>query len=717
MSEQLNRLTALFQRNADLFVTVALFGILGLLIVPVPPWAMDVLLTMSIGLALLILLTVVYVREPSEFSVFPTILLAATLLRLGLNIASTRLILLEGYAGKVIESFGNFVVGGNYVVGGVIFAILVIINFIVITKGAGRIAEVSARFTLDAMPGKQMAIDADLNAGLIDEVAARDRREAIAKEADFYGSMDGASKFVRGDAVAGLLITAVNVVGGIAIGIFQRGLTVTDAMSRYTLLSIGDGLVSQVPALIISLAAGVLVTRSSGDNDLSEHVGRQLTTYPRALMMAGGMLGLMAFVPGLPFIPFAALGGGSFLLARQMMKKAGAEARESKLAALAGAGGGGATEALPGASGQGGAAAGSSDAGDKLVRALHTDILAVELGYGLLSLADPKGDGDLTVRIRELRQALAEELGMLIPPIVVRDNLELPSERYRILMRGKVIGESELLPNRFLAIGEEAQQAKLSGVPTTEPAFGLSALWINDGDRRDAEVSGLTVVDPKSILITHLAEVLKKNASLLLNREDVQQMIDVVKSRHPTLIQELIPDLASIGLIQRILGNLLAERIPLKPLNVILETLADFAPITKHPDELTEQIRRRLSIYYVEQFLNDEGELPVITLAPELEAALAGQVQKGPTEFALMVDPATTQHLVERLQGFERLIGQGEAAPVLLLSAELRGAFRRFFGAHLPRFACLSYVEVPADVRIQSIGSVPAPAARGASAA
>jgi flagellar biosynthesis protein FlhA len=703
MSEQFNRLGKYFQRNGDLFVTAGLFGILALLVMPIPPWVMDLFLTLSIGLAMVVLLTVVYVREPSEFSVFPTVLLAVTLLRLGLNIASTRLILLEGYAGRVIEAFGNFVVGGNYLVGGVIFAILVIINFIVITKGAGRIAEVSARFTLDAMPGKQMAIDADLNAGLIDENTARARREAIAKESDFYGSMDGASKFVRGDAIAGLLITAVNVVGGIAIGIFQRDMTVSEAMTLYTLLSIGDGLVSQIPALIISLAAGVLVTRSSGESDLSEHVGRQFTAYPRAIMMAGAMLGVMSLLPGLPFLPFAALGGASFLLARQLQKD---PARQRKTGVIAG-------QAQPkletAAGGGGGGVPPPADAGDKLVQALHTDVLAVELGYGLISLADPRVEGDLTVRIRELRHALAEELGMLIPPIVVRDNLELPSEQYRVLMRGKVIGESELLPNRFLAIGDDHERGKLSGVPTTEPAFGLAALWINEGDRRTAEVNGLTVVDPKSILITHLAEALKRHAALLLNREDVQQMVDVVKGRHPTLIQELIPDLASIGLIQRVLGNLLAERVPLKPLSVILETIADFAPLSKHPDELTEQVRRRLSLYFVEDLLNEERQLSVVTLAPELEQMLANQVHKGPTEMALMIDPVTTQHLVDRLKSFERLATESEAQPVILLSAEVRGAFRRFFGGHLPRLTCLSYVEIPPDIEIQALGMIPAP--------
>ncbi len=705
MNAQIDRIGGLLQRNADLLVTLGIFGILGLLIMPIPPWMMDLFLTLSLGLSLVVLLTVVYIRNPSEFSVFPTVLLAVTLLRLGLNIASTRLILLEGYAGQVIEAFGSFVVGGNYVVGGIVFVILVIINFIVITKGAGRIAEVSARFTLDAMPGKQMAIDADLNAGLIDENTARERRESIAKEADFYGSMDGASKFVRGDAVAGLLITGVNVIGGIMIGILQRDMSVTEAMSLYTLLSIGDGLISQIPALIISLAAGLLVTRSSGDSDLSEHMRTQLTTYPRALMTAGAMLGVMAVLPGLPFIPFAALGGGSVLLARRLQNQTRQEktvALEARKKAEA--------DGLPGPDGRRGGAGGES--GDKLVEALHTDVLAVELGYGLLSLADPRAEGDLTVRIRELRHALADELGMLVPPIVVRDNLELPSERYRILMRGKVIGEAELLPNRFLAIGEETDRTKLSGVPTVEPAFGLSAMWITEAERRTAEIGGMTVVDPKSILITHLAEVLKRNASLLLNREDVQQMIDVVKSRHPTLVQELIPDLASIGLIQRILGNLLAERVPLKPLTVILETIADFAPITKHPDELTEQVRRRLSIYFIESLVSEDRELPVITLAPELEQMLAGQIHKGPTELSLVIDPHTTQHLVERLEGFDRLVGPGDTPPALLVSAEIRVAFRRFFGGHLPRLTCLSYIELPADVKIQSLGVVPPAPAR-----
>lgn len=709
MSEQMDRLGVWLKARSDLLLAVGIFGVLGLLILPIPAWSMDLFLTLSIGLSMVILLQVVYIREPSEFSVFPTILLGVTLLRLGLNVASTRLILLDGFAGRVIESFGEFVVGGNYVVGGVLFAILVIINFIVITKGAGRIAEVSARFTLDAMPGKQMAIDADLNAGLIDETAARNRREAIAKEADFYGAMDGASKFVRGDAVAGLLITGVNIFGGIAIGIFQRGLSVGDSMGRYTLLSIGDGLVSQIPALIISLAAGILVTRSSGESDLGENVGKQLTSYPKALMMAGTMLGVMAVIPGLPFIPFAALGGCSFILSRQIRKNAGKVAAQEALEERQLA----ERKALPGA---GSAHSGGGDGGDKLVQALHTDVLAVELGYGLISLADPKSDGDLTERIRELRHALAEELGMLIPPIVVRDNLELPSETYRILLRGKSIGKAELLPNRVLAIGDEGDRSKLSGVPAREPAFGLPAIWINEGDRRDAEVLGLTVVDPKSILITHLAETLKKCAALLLTREDVQKMVDVVKGRHPTLIQELVPEVASIGQIQRILSNLLEERIPLKPLNVILETLADFCPLTKHSDELTEQVRRRLSYYYIEGMLNDDRELNVITLAPEFEQMLAGQVQKGPTELTLMIDPVTTQHLVERLQAMEQLAGQ-DSPPVVLLSSEIRAGFRRFFGGHLPNISVLSYVEIPADVKVQSQGVIPMPAGRSAAVA
>ena len=539
-------------KQTDLIFTLGLFGIILLLVIPVPTWALDFFLSVNIGISLLILLVIIYVKDPPEFSAFPTILLAVTLLRLALNIASTRLILLDGFAGNVIEAFGHVLIQGNYIVGAVVFIILVIINFVVITKGAGRIAEVAARFTLDAMPGKQMAIDAELNAGIIDELTATSRRLKVQKEADFYGAMDGASKFVRGDAVAGILITFINVIGGFGIGMLQKGLPIDQALQKYTLLSIGDGLVSQVPALVISVAAGLLVTRAQGDNSLGAQIGKQLGAYPRAVGIASGLIAALAFAPGMPPAPFLILAGITGFTAYMLKKQA-----QAPLAA--GAKGGTLAPPAPGGnanqSGQQGAAGGqgsqSNTGPEDLHKLIEAEVLSIEVGYGLLRLADKTQGGDLLDRITGVRKGFARDNGMVIPPIAIRDSLELEPNEYNFLLRGKSFARASVIPNRWLAMNVSGSMVTLKGVPTHEPVFGIEAVWIAEEEKRTAEINGYSVVDATSVMITHLAETLKQVSHLILTRQEVQSLIDRVKESNPALIAELLPDLVNLGIIQR----------------------------------------------------------------------------------------------------------------------------------------------------------------------
>ncbi len=700
-----------FLRNTDLFFTFALFGIITLLILPVAPVFLDIFLAASIGLSLLVLLVVIYLRDPTEFSIFPTMLLAVTLFRLGLNVASTRLILVEGYAGNIIQSFGDFVVQGNYVVGVVVFCILVVINFVVITKGAGRIAEVTARFTLDAMPGKQMAIDAELNAGLIDEVTAGQRRQKIQKEADFYGAMDGASKFVRGDAVAGILITLINIVGGIAIGAWQKGLPLMDAMQKYTLLSIGDGLVSQIPALIVSVGAGMLVTRTATGSNLGSEIGRQLAIYPRALAIAGGMLLIFAIVPGLPTLPFGMLGAGCLGAAWLLDKKGIAEKARSSLQ-LANSD----QPALPGGAS---VAAETADADkphpgsiEELQTMIGTDRFAIELGFNLLSLASEADNGDLLQRITGVRQKFARELGLIVPPLAVRDNLELEGNEYRFLLRGKELARARLEPKRWLAMNVSDSPTELKGTPTVEPVFGLEAVWVSDDERKNAEIHGFTVVDAGSVLITHLSEVLRVQAHQLIEREDVQKLIDAIKEKNATLVNELLPDLVSVGLIQRVLQNLLQEQVPIRNLTLILETIADYAPLTKSADELSEQARRRLGPYFIQQMNDEQGQLPALTLEPRLEQALATRVKRTQFEVGLMMDPDLTGLILEQLGSrVKQLTDEGQEA-ILVTTTEVRLAFRRFFEPNFPRLTVLAYQEIPGETEVRNLGVIAAPLPR-----
>lgn len=690
-------------RYGDLWLIFALFGTILLLILPIPAVLLDLLLTISIGLSLLTLLVILYLRTPAEFTGFPTLLLFITLYRLALNVASTRLILLNGYAGHIIQAFGNFVVHGNYVVGLVIFLILVLINFIVITKGAGRIAEVAARFTLDAMPGKQMAIDAELNAGLINETEARNRRRAVEEEADFYGAMDGASKFVRGDAIAAILITLINVVGGFAVGILQKGMTVSQALQHFTILSIGDGLVSQVPALVTSTAAGILVTRATSKNDLGRELSRQLLFYPKALTILAVMLGIMAIVPGLPTLPFLSMAIIVGLLSYTLHRHGVPETPAAAPAAAAGAGPRGkAAEGQPGA-------APAAESKDKLENLLTLETLQIELGYGLVSLADTRKGGDLLERITGVRRNFAQEMGMLIPPIRLRDNLQLGTNEYRFLLKGNPVAQGQLIPGHWLAMNATNSKTALKGLPTVEPVFQLPATWVTDAERKAAELAGYTVVDAPSVLVTHLSESIRRRCHEILTRQDVQTLLDNLKQTHAAVVNELIPNQLSIGQVQRILQNLLAEGISIRNLAGILEKVSDYAAFTKNPDELSEHARRALGSQLARPFQNDKGSLRAITIDPKLEQQLAQGVRQSPTDLSLVIEPRLARHVLETLSKFvQQMISAGQH-PVVLCAPQLRLAFRRFFENTFADLAVLSYSEIPARVQVQSAATISSP--------
>jgi flagellar biosynthesis protein FlhA len=692
-------------RHGDLWLVFALFGTILLLILPIPPFLLDLLLTMSIGLSLLTLLVILYLRTPAEFTGFPTLLLFITLYRLALNVASTRLILLDGYAGHIIESFGNFVVRGNYVVGLVVFSILVLINFIVITKGAGRIAEVAARFTLDAMPGKQMAIDAELNAGLINEAEARNRRRGVEEEADFYGAMDGASKFVRGDAIAAILITLINVIGGFAIGILQKGMTMNEALSRFTMLSIGDGLVSQVPALITSVAAGILVTRATSKNDLGRELSRQLLFYPKALTILAGMLGVMAVVPGLPTVPFLLMGSLvgllSYTLHKNGMPDFGAAA--GMTGTPAGTGGKPGDAKNP----AGAATAAEAKANEKIENLLTLDTLQIELGFGLIPLADKTKGGDLLDRVTGVRRTFASDMGVLVPPIRLRDNLQLGNNEYRFVLKGNPIASSQLMPGHWLAMNATNSKVVLKGVPTVEPVFQLPATWVTDVERKNAEVSGFTVVDAPSVLITHLSETVRRHCHEILTRQDVQALLDNLKQTHPAVVNELIPGQLSMGQVQRILQNLLAEGISIRNLAGILEKVGDYAAFTKNPDELSEHARRALGPQLARPFQADNGSMRAITIDPKLEAQLSQGVRQSASEVALVIEPRLARHVIDSLSRFIQQMMAAGQQPVVLCAPALRLAFRRFLENTFSDLSVLSYAEIPPRVQVQNAAVIP----------
>ncbi|MCW5893741.1 MAG: flagellar biosynthesis protein FlhA [bacterium] len=685
--------------TGELAIPLALVGVVIIMVLPLPSALIDLLLAISIALSLVILMVGMYTQNALEFSTFPSVLLVVTLFRLALNVASTRLILLHGHegtaaAGHVIQAFGSFVVGGSYAVGLVIFLILVIINFAVITKGAGRIAEVAARFTLDAMPGKQLAIDAELNSGLTTEKEARARRKAIEEEADFYGAMDGASKFVRGDAVAGLVITAINIVGGFFIGIVQQGMNWQDAAQTYTILTIGDGLVSQLPALLISTAAGIIVTRATSGSDLGTEVAGQLLTSPRVLWIVSGILGAFAIVPGLPFLPFILLAGAAGGLAAN-----GGLARPKPPEEAAAAG----TAGVPATKGR----------EERTEGLLPLDLMELEVGFELVTLVDGKlgnGEaapgGDLVERIRALRRQLALEMGFIVPPIHIRDNLQIKPHAYSILLKGVEIAHGEIRTGCHLAINPGTASAAVPGVPTREPAFGLDALWVAAADRERAQLAGYTVVDPGTVVITHLTEVIRRHAHELLGRQEVQVLLDQLAKSRPKVVEELVPQVLSVGGVQRVLQNLLREGVSVRDLATILETLADVAPRTKDPDVLTEHVRQALGRAITQRLVGADGSLALMTLAGAIERALIDALQRSEDGTTLAPDPTLAQKVVVKLGEWGERFSAQHLSPVLLCAATLRPHLRRLLERYLPQLVVLSPPEIAPNVRVRSLGTV-----------
>lgn len=669
--------------HSDILMAFGIILILTIMIVPIPTAFMDLLLVINITFALTVLLVTLYINEPLEFSVFPGMLLILTLFRLSLNVATTRLILGDAYAGNVISAFGDFVVGGNYVVGFIIFLILVIIQFVVITKGAGRIAEVAARFTLDAMPGKQMAIDADLNAGIVDEMEARSRREKISNEADFYGAMDGASKFVRGDAIAGLIVTAVNILGGFIIGVFQKDMDLAGALQTYMLLTIGDGLVSQIPALILSTSAGIIVTRASSGSSLGEDLTKQILSQPRALYIVAVSLFMFGFAPGLPFFPFFILASLSAVVARSLISsqketelQKQSELEESK-----------------------------EPEEENFNRYLQVDPLEIEIGYGLIPLVDEDNNGDLLHRITSIRKQCALEIGIIVPPIRIRDNIGLGPEDYVIKIRGAEVAKGEIYLNRIMALPAGELTKKFDGIETKDPAFGLPAIWISTNQKDEAEKEGYTVIEPGAVLVTHLKEILKKHADEILTREDVNDLVENVKQENNTIVEELIPNLLTIGKIQKVLQNLLRERVSIRDMVSILETLANHSNLTKEPDILTEFVRSNLAKTIYKPYLSEDNVVYTLTLEPSLEKYLADNLAQN-KNIGLNLPPDTLKALYRTVEKESGVMAHRSLNPLILCSPAIRSFLRKLLELAFPQTAVLSYNEIPSEVDIQSIGIV-----------
>jgi flagellar biosynthesis protein FlhA len=676
--------------NSEIVAALGVVGILILMVMPLPPFMLDLLLSFNITFALTILLVGTYLMKPLDFSSFPSVLLIATLFRLSLNIASTRIILLHGSegpaaAGSVIKAFGSFVVGGNYVVGAIVFIVLVIINLLVITKGSGRIGEVAARFTLDAMPGKQMSIDADLNAGLIGEEEAKARRKEISREADFYGAMDGASKFVKGDAIAGVIITLINIVGGLAIGVLQNGMNIADAAQTYTLLTVGDGLVTQIPALMIATAAGIVVSRAGSKSTMGREVLSQILRQPKALGIASVVLFGFGLVPGLPAVPFillSMLAGGVAYTVTQSRKAEQERVEEREM-----------VEEKTGSP-------------ERLESIPPVDILALEVGYGLIPMVDAEQAGDLLERIRSFRIQIAKEIGIVVAPIHIQDNMQLKPGEYSILLKGNEVAKGELMMNHHLAMDPGNADGKIGGVPTKEPTYGLPAFWIKEGARENALAKGYTVVDLPTVLITHLSDVIRRHAHELLGRQEVQQLVDNLKTSYPKVVEELIPNLLPLGAVGKVLQNLLIEQIPIRDMLTILETLADWAPMIKDADTLTEYVRQALARTITKLYQSPEGNIPVITLDQNIEKTVAQAVQHTEQGDFFPIEPSIAQKIMNNVTQNLEKFSEINQQPVVLCSPLIRSHFKKLADRFIPDLVVLSYNEIVNNIQVHSIGTV-----------
>ena len=690
-----NSFTAILARlnqHPDILLACGILMVLALLVLPLNPFLLDIFLGVSLTISILVLMVSVYIQSPLEMSSFPTVLLVSTLFRLGLNIATTRLILGEGVAGQLIHAFGSFVVGGNFVVGIIVFLILLVINFVVIIKGSTRIAEVAARFTLDALPGKQMSIDADLNSGFIDEKEARKRREKLQHEAEFHGAMDGASKFVKGDAVAAIIITGINILGGFAIGVLQRGMDIQNAIKTYTILTVGDGLVSQIPALLISVAAGLLITRSSSGEKLEKELGNQFGKKVRPLMVVSSVMALMGLLPGFPFLPFALLSASTGAIAyyrAQAQKQEDADALREELSKS------------------------DTEKKDKeeapVEDLLKIDPVEVELGYGLIQLVDETQGGDVFKRITNIRKQLASELGLVLPPVRVRDNLNLDAEEYVVKLRGNVIARNRLYPGMLLAMNPGSAEGEVSGINVTEPVFGLPATWISSAERENAEIAGFTVVESPTVLATHLTELLKRNADKLLTRQDVKQLIENMKKDYGALVDEITPDTLQFGTMQKVLQNLLREGVPVRDLPVITESLLEYSKVTKNVDVLTEYVRHNLSETIKRLYQDSNGVLHVISVDQQLENLLTTTLQNNPnatSSATLGLSPDIVRGIQQSMADAIDEITLAGYSPVLICSAPIRPYIYRMIHSVYPIVNVISYTELPADTDIDVISSL-----------
>jgi len=674
--------------NSDVLVSVGVICVVMMMIIPIPKQVLDIFLTFNIGFALVILLVSMFIQSPLEFSVFPSLLLITTMLRLSMNVSATRLILGEADAGEVIHAFGSFVVKGDMVVGFVIFLILVVIQFIVITKGAERVSEVAARFTLDAMPGKQMAIDADLNAGMIEEKEARSRRRDIQREADFYGAMDGASKFVKGDAIAGIVIILINIIGGLIIGVLEKGFTLSEAAHRYTVLTVGDGLVTQIPALMISTAVGIVVTRSASDVNLGQEMTKQVMAHPRVLAIAAAVLVALGLI-GLPKLPMFTMAGLLMTMAlvyRRVTATAETTQPEETLEEVQ-----------------------EIRRPENVMELLHVEKMELEIGYSLIPLVDSDQGGDLLDRIIMIRRQSAVELGFIVPPIRIRDNMQLKPNQYVIKIKGLEVTRGELAVDCYLVIGPGiGEDIELHGTDTVEPAFKLPAKWVDIQEREIAEAKGYTVVDPPSVIATHLTQIIKERAHELLGRQEVQSMIDYIKEQNPAVVQELIPDLASVGDVQRVLCNLLQEQVPIRDMATILEALADYAKLTRDPDILTEYVRQALKRHISRKYVGDDNRISVITIDPALEEYLKESLQQSDFGSYLAIDPTRAQNMVGQINRYlEDMSARGQNVAILCAPI-LRIYLRKLLDKFVPGIVVVSYNEIETSVELDIVGMVSA---------